>query len=263
MEKRKFEPREEIPEKGNKWYTRKGYCNGVSPCIAGKPLAWKGSALGNCSGYAWGRFCEEHNEYLRVGHQKNKDWPSDAVNWWKADDGFERGQQIRLGAVAVWEKNGKPYEDGHVAIVERIVNKGTECFLSDSVYGGAFFRYYPFTSDMKKAGYKFLGFIYPKYDFYIEKSVEEVAKEVIDGKWGVQPERQKKLEEAGYDYYEIQNKVNEILWEERNYYTVQQGDTLAKIGKKVGVPWRTIMKLNNMKWTDLFHLYKGQKLRIR
>ena len=264
MEKRKFTPREVIPQKRLKWYLKKGYGDGVSPCILGKPSYENGSVLSNCVGYAFGRFAEEHGEVINVGCHKGNDYPSSAQNWWTADDGLERGQQIRLGAVACWKKNGSG--DGHVAIVERIVNKGTECFLSDSAWNGAFFRYYPFTSDMKKAGYIFQGFIYPKYDFYIEepkKSVEEVAKEVIDGKWGVQPERQKKLEEAGYDYYEVQNKVNEILWEEKNYYTVQQGDTLMKIGKKVGVPWRTIMKLNNMKWTDLFHLYKGQKLRIR
>lgn len=264
MEKRQFTPRETIPQKRLKWYLKKGYGDGVSPCILGKPSYENGSVLSNCVGYAFGRFAEMHGEVINVGCHKGNDYPSSAQNWWTADDGLERGQQIRLGAVACWKKNGSG--DGHVAIVERIVNKGTECFLSDSAWNGAFFRYYPFTSDMKKAGYIFQGFIYPKYDFYIEepkKSVEEVAKEVIDGKWGVQPERQKKLEEAGYDYYEVQNKVNEILWEEKNYYTVQQGDTLMKIGKKVGVPWRTIMKLNNMKWTDLFHLYKGQKLRIR
>ena len=44
-----------------------------------------------------------------------------------------------------------------------------------------------------------------------KKSVDEVAKEVIDGKWGNNPGRKKKLTEAGYDYNEVQNKVNELL----------------------------------------------------
>lgn len=43
-----------------------------------------------------------------------------------------------------------------------------------------------------------------------KKTVEEVAQEVIDGKWGNQPERQQKLEAAGYDFRTIQNKVNEL-----------------------------------------------------
>lgn len=46
------------------------------------------------------------------------------------------------------------------------------------------------------------------------KSVEEIAKEVIDGKWGTaktNPSRRKLLTLAGYDYNEVQKKVNEIL----------------------------------------------------
>lgn len=44
-----------------------------------------------------------------------------------------------------------------------------------------------------------------------KKSIDEVAQEVIDGKWSMQPERQKLLEAAGYNYKEIQNRVNDIL----------------------------------------------------
>lgn len=43
------------------------------------------------------------------------------------------------------------------------------------------------------------------------KSVEEIAKEVISGKWGNGAERREKLTAAGYDYSVIQKKVNEIL----------------------------------------------------
>jgi|GEM_PF-1009778 N-acetylmuramoyl-L-alanine amidase len=43
------------------------------------------------------------------------------------------------------------------------------------------------------------------------KSNEEMAKEVIAGEWGNQPEREKKLTKAGYDYNAIQKIVNEKL----------------------------------------------------
>lgn len=43
------------------------------------------------------------------------------------------------------------------------------------------------------------------------KSVDELAHEVIDGKWGNGKERAKKLTEAGYDYQAVQDRVNEIL----------------------------------------------------
>lgn len=43
------------------------------------------------------------------------------------------------------------------------------------------------------------------------KSIEEIAKEVIDGKWGNGDERVARLKAAGYDPNEVQKKVNEIL----------------------------------------------------
>lgn len=44
-----------------------------------------------------------------------------------------------------------------------------------------------------------------------QKSTEELAREVIAGKWGNGTERAKRLKEAGYDYNTVQNRVNEIL----------------------------------------------------
>lgn len=44
----------------------------------------------------------------------------------------------------------------------------------------------------------------------VSKSVEEIAKEVIAGKWGNGNDRKTKLEAAGYNYTEVQNKVNEL-----------------------------------------------------
>ena len=44
-----------------------------------------------------------------------------------------------------------------------------------------------------------------------KKSSLEIAREVIAGKWGNGATRKKKLEAAGYDYKEIQDKVNWLL----------------------------------------------------
>ena len=43
-----------------------------------------------------------------------------------------------------------------------------------------------------------------------KKSVTEVAKEVLAGKWGNGADRKKRLTEAGYNYSEVQAKVNEL-----------------------------------------------------
>ena len=67
----------------------------------------------------------------------------------------------------------------------------------------------------------------------VKKSVDEIAKEVIDGKWGSGVARKKKLEAAGYTYSTIQNRVNSILnagaKPEPVIYKVKKGDTLSKI----------------------------------
>lgn len=44
-----------------------------------------------------------------------------------------------------------------------------------------------------------------------EKSLEEIAKEVIDGKWGVGAARKQMLRAAGYNPSMVQAKVNEML----------------------------------------------------
>ena len=43
------------------------------------------------------------------------------------------------------------------------------------------------------------------------KTVDQLAREVIAGKWGVNPERKQRLEAAGYDYKAIQTRVNQLM----------------------------------------------------
>ena len=44
-----------------------------------------------------------------------------------------------------------------------------------------------------------------------KKSVDEVAREVIAGKWGNGSERKRRLTETGYDYAAVQKRVNQLL----------------------------------------------------
>ena len=50
------------------------------------------------------------------------------------------------------------------------------------------------------------------------KSNEELAVEVIRGLWGVYPERKKLLEEAGYNYTEVQKIVKQLMNGKYNVY---------------------------------------------
>ena len=43
------------------------------------------------------------------------------------------------------------------------------------------------------------------------KTIEEVAKDVIKGKYGNGDERKEKLEAEGYNYKSVQSKVNKLL----------------------------------------------------
>lgn len=45
----------------------------------------------------------------------------------------------------------------------------------------------------------------------VKKSVDEIAREVIQGKWGNGADRKKRLEAAGYSYAEVQAKVNKLV----------------------------------------------------
>lgn len=50
-----------------------------------------------------------------------------------------------------------------------------------------------------------------KVVYPVKKSIDEIAKEVINGKWGNGTDRKNRLEKAGYNYNEVQKKVNMLL----------------------------------------------------
>lgn len=97
------------------------------------------------------------------------------------------------------------------------------------------------------------------------KSNDEIADEVIAGKWDNGDARKKKLTDAGYNYQEIQDLLNKKLGinskPKEEYYTVVKGDNLSKIAKKFGTTVDQLVKWNGIKNKNL--IYAGQKLRVR
>ena len=73
-------------------------------------------------------------------------------------------------------------------------------------------------------------------DIKEDKSIEALAKEVIQGLWGTGTERKKALEKAGYDYEKVQAKVNKLL--APKYYPKYTGNSifLDTVLKTIGVP---------------------------
>lgn len=97
------------------------------------------------------------------------------------------------------------------------------------------------------------------------KSVNEIAQEVIAGKWGNQddnPSRQTRLERAGYNYNEVRAKVNELMGVTNSYttYTVVSGDTLSGIASKYGTTYQVLAQYNGISNPNKINV--GQVIKI-
>lgn len=216
-----MEMRTSKPSAGNKFYntTSRG---GYSQCIQGSPTDTGCNVLANCVGYACGRF----NEI--IGSMKYPYLNCNAENF------IERAKKYgltvvsypTLGGIMVWQKGATLSGNdgaGHVAVVERI-DGSNKILTSESGYGSrtAFWNSVRTNSNGRwglGSGYIFRGCIVnPAVGdvHYVEptpvptpsKSNEDIANEVIQGKWGNNPERKQRLTDAGYDYNAIQDIVN-------------------------------------------------------
>lgn len=102
----------------------------------------------------------------------------------------------------------------------------------------------------------------------ILKSIDEIVQEVIDGKWGNGEDRKNNLTNAGYNYDEIQAKVNERYpkkqVEKYLTYVVKSGDSLSKIANKYNTTWQAIYELNKAKIGNNPNFIRvGQQLKIK
>lgn len=95
-----------------------------------------------------------------------------------------------------------------------------------------------------------------------KKSVAEIAKKVIAGKWGVGQDRVRRLENAGYSYRNVQNVVNRQLREKPVYYIVKAGDNLSAIAKRYKVNLKDLIARNpQIKNPNIINV--DQKIRIK
>lgn len=209
------------PTSGNKFFITKSK-GGYSTCIQGSPTDSQCNVLSNCVGYACGRF----NEI--IGAMKYPSLNCNAENFIeraKNTYGLEISSVPTLGGIMVWRKGTLSGNDGagHVAVVEKIIDSNT-IYTSESGYGGSAFWNSTRRNTNRRWGlgsaYTFRGCIVnpaigkvvaPTPTPSAKKSVDEVAKEVIRGEWGNGDERYNRLTNAGYNYNEVQAKVNELL----------------------------------------------------
>ena len=222
-----FNMRTSKPSAGNKFYNN-GNNGGYSWCINGNPTDKGCNVLANCVGYACGRF----NEI--IGSMKYKTLCCNAENF--IERAKQAGLQVvnypTLGGIMVWQKGATLSGNdgaGHVAVVERI-DSANQIYTSESGYGSSAFWNSIRRNDNGRwglgNGYTFRGCIVnpaigdvhyvtptnsqpstPSSDIS-NKSVDELAREVIAGKYGNGDARKSAL---GSRYSEVQSKVNEIL----------------------------------------------------
>ena len=107
------------------------------------------------------------------------------------------------------------------------------------------------------------GFAAPKYEEEEtpKKSVDEVAREVLNGLWGNGTDRRNRLTKEGYDYKAVQQRVNELTKEK--YVTVEPGDTLSKIAESHSTSVAEILKLNNALIKNPDSIHVGWKIRVK
>ncbi|MCX4364628.1 MAG: CHAP domain-containing protein [Bacilli bacterium] len=211
------------PGAGNKFYITKSK-GGYSSCIQGSPTDSQCNVLDNCVGYACGRF----NEI--IGSMKYPSLNCNAeifIERARNTYGLEISPVPTLGGIMVWQKGATLSGNdgaGHVAVVEKIIDSNT-IYTSESGYGSsAFWNSTRRNSNGRwglGSGYTFRGCIVNPAIGKItapttntsntdiaNKSVDELAREVIAGKYGNGDARKSAL---GSRYSEVQAKVNEML----------------------------------------------------
>jgi len=135
-----------------------------------------------------------------------------SIGVWVENDGYT--PQPGDAVLYDWDDSGSGDCTGwpdHVGTVEKV--SGGKITVIEGNYSNAVKR-----RTISVDGRYIRGFIVPRYDAEessatpsATKSVAEIAKEVIAGKWGNGDERKSALEAAGYDYAAVQKKVNELL----------------------------------------------------
>lgn len=138
-----------------------------------------------------------------------------------------------------WQDNGAGDNNGwsdHVGIVETV--SGNYAVIIEGNYNDGVGR-----RTIQINGRYIRGYGVPKFDEEVvaetkpteRLSLDEIAKEVIAGKWKSGEERKKMLTEAGYDYDEVRIRVNQLLGVYYPTYT-DNSNKVDEVLRAIGVP---------------------------
>ena len=137
-----------------------------------------------------------------------------------------------------WKKHGKlPYIEYDVKKTTSTSKKKSIDTIAKEVIAGKWYNGAARKSALTKAGYDYDA-VQARVEAILsgsktttttkKKSVTEIAKEVIAGKWGNGAARKSALTKAGYDYNTVQAKVEELLNASKTTSNKKSIDQLAK-----------------------------------
>lgn len=139
-----------------------------------------------------------------------------AMGCWVENDGYIPSPGD--GILYDWNDSGKGDNTGwpdHVGMIEYVNASSGYMVVIEGNYSNSVKK-----RTISINGKYIRGFITPKYEdnswpydtiAEVNKDINVVAREVIAGQWGSGSQRKEALERAGFNYAEVQKKVNEIL----------------------------------------------------
>lgn len=136
---------------------------------------------------------------------------ADMLEWFEGQNRIVK--EPKPGDIVFFHFSTNNRKSNHVGIVIRVENdgittiEGNTSVTSDDNGGRVMQRKRKLKDIIAYARPAYSDAIIPKPKL---KSVDEIVKEVIEGKWGAGNSRRQKLTNAGYNYSEIQAKVNEL-----------------------------------------------------
>ena len=141
---------------------------------------------------------------------------AEMLEWFESKDRIV--EQPKPGDIIFFHFNTNNRKTNHVGIVIKVEPDGITTIegntsINSNDNGGKVMQ-------RKRALNNVVAYARPEYeDAAIPKpklkSVDEIVKEVIAGKWSSGNSRRQKLKAAGYNYDEIQSKVNELMKKEK------------------------------------------------
>lgn len=170
----------------------------------------------NVSGdkYPW---CATFISYLFKSEQKLcKKTASciDMLDWFT--DHFRIVHEPKPGDIVFFHYNTNNRKTNHVGIVisvegDSIITIEGNTSQTSQDNGGRVMQRKRNSNIVAYARPEYIDAVMPK-----PKSLDDIAKEVIEGKWSSGNSRRQKLTAAGYDYSAVQEKVNALLKEKKN-----------------------------------------------